>query len=432
MHTIYVTVLIAIVAHLGECVNCDLDSNNVEIKLKKQLLCGSYNSHMRPVKDFKFAVNVSITPVLMNFDFNDNEGTLDTNMLLIMEWTDEFLVWDPKTFSNITSLAINTDEMWTPDLQLYSSYSKPDAKVSCTNPRCMVKSDGKVVCVPSCDFDARCKADYSNWPLDSQRCHMYYGAWMEPSSEVDFHSGNSWLGSAQTNAHIQWRIVSAKVSREALKSEENKTHPMLIYDYIIERHSSFHLAALLTPIIMLIALNLFLTWLNTDSTERKLLLVVSTLCHFKFMAILQWAVPSNGETVPGLMIFFRNSMIITCLLIVHTMVGAALNRMDREPPSIVLLLTGTVVKNKFGELILASNYMNVEYKRTGTIPSSASGTTENRTVWLSFCKTLDRLLFITFFMAYAVFFFIYVPVKYAKLGKYELRIMEFDDNNQLD
>ncbi|XP_058816638.1 neuronal acetylcholine receptor subunit alpha-5-like [Topomyia yanbarensis] len=432
MHKFCVAVIFVIVVNLGECINCDRDSTHEEIRLKKQLLCGSYNSDLRPVKDFKFSINVSITPVLMSYDFNDSEDTLDTNTLLIMQWTDEFLKWDPKTFSNITSIVISTDELWTPDLQLFSSYYKPDAKTSCTNPRCLVKSDGLVICVPSCDFNARCNSDYSNWPLDSQRCHMYYGAWMESSSEVDFHSSVSWLGSSQTNAHIQWRVVSAKVSREPLKSKDNQTYPVLIYDYVIERHSSFHLAALLTPILLLIALNLFLTWLSTDSVERKLLLAVSIFCHFKFMTLLQWAVPFNGETVPGILIFFRNSMIITCLLIIHTMVGAAMKRMDREPPNLVVLLTGTVVKNKFGELILAGNYMNVEYKQSESNQAVASETSENSTVWLSFSKTLDRLLFIAFFTTYAVFFFIYVPLKYARLGKYELNIMDYEDINQID
>lgn len=226
---------------------------------------------------------------------------------------------------------------------------------------------------------------------------------MESAAEVDFHSEGSLMLSSQANAHSQWRVVSAKFSKQKqIGITINDTYPVLIFDYIIERHSSFHLAALLTPILstyhrevrlpmepinvilflVMVFLNLFLTWLSTDSVERKLLLAVSIFCHFQFMMQLHWAVPYNGETVPGIcihllirtcsafaeafsvisVIFFRNSLIITSLLIIHSMIGTAVKHMDRKPPAIVMLLAGTIAKNKFGELVFAGDYMNVEYK----------------------------------------------------------------------
>ncbi|XP_053693114.1 neuronal acetylcholine receptor subunit alpha-10-like [Sabethes cyaneus] len=416
----------------SESINCDKDPTHVEGRLKKQLLCGNYNSELRPVKDSKLSVNVSVTPVLMSYDYDDREDTLNANILLILQWTDAFLSWDSKAFSNISSIVVNADEIWTPDLQLFSSYYKPDSKASCTNLRCRVKSNGGALCVPSCDFNGRCDSDYSDWPLDLQQCFLYYGAWMESASEVDFHSDLTWLGSTQSNDHIQWRVISAKTDKQSIKSiSDNHSYPVLIYDYIIERHSNFHMATILTPIFLLIILNLFLTWLDTDSIERKLLLGVSIICHFKYLALLQWAAPANGDTVPGLLIFLRNSIIIVCLLLVQTLLGSALKRMKRTPPNTIILLTGNIQKNKVGELILAGNYMSVEYKKSVIPLDTSAETCPNRTVWSTFSKTLDRMFFLLFLGCYAVFFFMYVPLRYNRPSDLELYILDYDDVNHV-
>lgn len=118
--------------------------------------------------------------------------------------------------------------------------------------RSLVKYDGTVIAVPTCDFSARCEADYTDWPLDTQRCRMLFGAWMEHAGEVDYHTRFACLGSEQSNMHTTWRVVSAKKLKKEI-TYNNVTYPTLMYDYILERHSGIHLAGILTPIIRKIA-----------------------------------------------------------------------------------------------------------------------------------------------------------------------------------
>ncbi|KAL9706350.1 hypothetical protein quinque_009868 [Culex quinquefasciatus] len=370
--------------------------------------------------------------MLISFNYDSDDNTLNINMALMMRWTDEFLKWDAKDYENITSLIVRTDEIWIPDFRLFSSYYKPDTEMSCTNPRCLTFNDGQVTCVPACDFTARCEADYTRWPLDSQQCRLYYGSWMEHSDEVDFHSRVSYLWSHQTNANTQWRIVSSKVSKQTFAGKGNVTYPTLVYDYVIERHSSFHLAALFTPILMLLCLNLFITWVSTDCLERKVLLAVSIFCHFQFMALLKWTVPKSGDSVPGLLLFFRNSLIITCLLLIHTAIGTWVKKLNRAPPALVTLLTGTAMKNKVGELFLAGDYMNVEYKKSEVEQKPAIDSEHHTVTWEAFSKVMDRVLFIVYLASYGLFCVMYISFQYAKQDNYELHILGYRDINQIE
>ncbi|XP_062551147.1 neuronal acetylcholine receptor subunit alpha-5-like isoform X2 [Armigeres subalbatus] len=411
------TVLIISTYHIqfAESVDCFKKTYHDEGRLKKFLLCGSYDANQRPVKDMKFAVNVSIVPMLMGYEY---------------QWIDENLKWDPKDYNNQSSIAINSEQIWNPDFQLYSSTAKFDTKQSCTNLRCLVKSDGTVIAVPSCDFSARCEADYTDWPLDTQSCRMLFGAWMEHAGEVDYQTRFACLGSEQSNMHTQWRVVSAKNSKKEA-TFNNATYPTLIYDYILERHSGFHLAGMLTPILLLIVMNLFLTWLKTDSIERKLLLAVSIICHFYFMVFIQWAVPKNGDTVPGILLFYRSSVIITAILLIHTLIGTAIKGLQGSPPALVTLVAGSVIQNKIGELVLARDYMTVEYKKSKIAQPDGNEHAENQKTWKSLSRIMDRILFLVFLALYAVSFIIYIPLKYtSRFGAYELHILSYKDINQ--
>ncbi|XP_055597572.1 neuronal acetylcholine receptor subunit alpha-4-like [Uranotaenia lowii] len=407
---------------IADAIDCDKEPKHVERQLKKSLLCKGYDMKVRPVKDSKFAVNVSIVAVLNNFEFSDWKNTLDANMALVTSWKDEYLLWDPKDFENISSIILSTSEFWTPSIELFTSYAKPDAAGSCTSPSCEVKSDGSVVCVPLCDFTALCRSDYTRWPLDTQKCELYYGSWMESAAEIDYHSKASWIASVQTNRHIEWRVVSAKANKTSVAGV-NETFPVLIFDYIIERHSGIQVSGLMVPILIIISFNLMLTWLNTESIERKIFLALSIFCHFRYLYMLIWIVPHNGSSIPGILLFYRNSMIITCTILIHTLIARYLKQMVFPPPGIVKILTGTVAQNKFGELVFSRGYLNVEYKQTKIEPENAEQQTEDRKIWISLSKIVDRVLFFVYLCIYSLGFLLYVPLTYKTIEKYELNVM---------
>ena len=40
--------------------------------------------------------------------------------LLLQTWTDEYLKWDPKLFGGITSVTVDGNDVWTPDLSIFN------------------------------------------------------------------------------------------------------------------------------------------------------------------------------------------------------------------------------------------------------------------------------------------------------------------------
>lgn len=51
---------------------------------------------------------------------------------------------------------------------------------------CLVANDGDIVCVPSMKYIARCKADFSSWPYDKQKCVIKFGSWSHTGEDLSF------------------------------------------------------------------------------------------------------------------------------------------------------------------------------------------------------------------------------------------------------
>lgn len=67
-------ILFTVHLHPSESIDCDKEPYHEVGRLKKFLLCGSYDANQRPVKDMKFAVNVSVLPILMSFEYVSIKG----------------------------------------------------------------------------------------------------------------------------------------------------------------------------------------------------------------------------------------------------------------------------------------------------------------------------------------------------------------------
>ncbi len=46
----------------------------------------------------------------------------DRDLIILQYWKDEFLVWNPSEFNNITMMHIPANKIWKPDILVYNKY----------------------------------------------------------------------------------------------------------------------------------------------------------------------------------------------------------------------------------------------------------------------------------------------------------------------
>ena len=72
-------------------------------------------------------------------------------------------------------------------IPLLSLYFRADPNDKARDVLAIIKYDGTVLWVPHLIFKSSCSIDVTNFPFDSQTCHMWFGSWTHPKQEVDVH-----------------------------------------------------------------------------------------------------------------------------------------------------------------------------------------------------------------------------------------------------
>ncbi|XP_055550908.1 neuronal acetylcholine receptor subunit beta-3-like [Wyeomyia smithii] len=418
----------------ASAVNCDVEPKTTEATLKSKLLCSKYDKSERPVKSHSDSVHVDMHMVLQNFNFEDNLQKLYINVWLLLQWKDEYLNWNPMEYDGIKELIIKSDDIWIPDVTPYSAFYSNNLDASCTTPKCVLVSSGRVKCVPACEYHTLCRSDYTNWPFDRQNCSIRFGMWAEHSNEVDFIVNGTSFGSEDTNTHNEWKILSMSVQKhQSPLPEKNTTYPSLIYNYILERHSGSHCAVVLTPAFVMLAINLISLCLKCYSLDRLLILGSNLFVHFLFIENLYWMIPFNGSTTPLFVLFFRDSLMITAILLIMTVFLKHLYLSDKEAPAAIRGLIISLTSNRLGQKLVnpdidddscskAAENVRVNERTAEEVtedtvilvgsssnPNEPQEIVEKSTLCRTVALIIDRLLFLGVIIAYVFMLLTLIP-----------------------
>uniref|UniRef100_A0A182QQ93 Neurotransmitter-gated ion-channel ligand-binding domain-containing protein n=1 Tax=Anopheles farauti TaxID=69004 RepID=A0A182QQ93_9DIPT len=384
-------------------IECGKESTNVENRLKSALLCQGYQADVRPRKEHSQTVNLSVSYHVLTYDFDVSNDLLLVDVWMDLQWTDDFLHWDSSKWGGIERLALSTEQIWFPDFRHFSSFYNPEELPDCANPKCTVAENGTVTCLPVCSMNAKCEADYSRWPYDVHRCNMWYGTWANSMDEVDIHLLDVCLARNREFGSPKWSIVSLDKSRSVVRSSDNYMYTILSVEVMLVRKPGFEYVAIVGPILILALLNVYIVWLRSSSFERKVMLGLSIFTHFSYLKQLEWTLPYNGDTLPNCMIFLLCSAVIGVALLILTLLNCWLRmRLNRNSitGSFIDRLTGSFSQSRVAELILAADYLELNYKVTQD---------EKVNYWERLAKLLDRAVAIVCVVIYVTLFCILIP-----------------------
>ena len=102
-----------------------LGNANKEEKELSDYLFEDYDKTTRPIKNYNEPVLVEMGLGVQTLEsFNQKEESLALNIWVRSNWNDNNLGWG--NYSNLTFLSVNTDDIWTPDIELLNAASKPE------------------------------------------------------------------------------------------------------------------------------------------------------------------------------------------------------------------------------------------------------------------------------------------------------------------
>ncbi|XP_072932511.1 neuronal acetylcholine receptor subunit beta-3-like [Epargyreus clarus] len=393
--------------------NCPLRSNNqetenYEVKLHGDLLCG-YNSSFRPVKNHRDTVDVSVAFFPKYTSFDSLEEVFTVHTLLLFTWFDEFLEWKPADYDGIDEILMESRNIWTPPFTLFNSDKYDEDNSIYTT--CSVHSFGLVSCFLNRAQSGLCSSSLRRWPYDSQNCTMVFGAPMYTGEQINLTVKNISFDMKFNDNGSGWKLL--KVENERLPgniSMLNRTYPRLQYTFIMKRESAGPAAIVVIPSIAIVLLTLISLLIDIKDNTRLFLACFSLHGHFTFLAVIGYNIPKHSFDTPILLLFIRDSMIVTLMVIVLTLVLMAMRRRETSAPAWMVavnrLVTGSAVNN-----ILFTKFDSTDISTGKLLRDSVS---EEQAVflkeWIDFANLVNSCMVIISVIVYITLIGSYIPV----------------------
>ncbi|CAK1599749.1 unnamed protein product [Parnassius mnemosyne] len=416
LFSIYLTVLIGFYRVHADS---SLDEREIplhdEAKLHKDLL-HDYNVDDRPVQDYKNTVTVKLRIALKYISFDSLEETFTMHSWMALTWKDVNLKWTPSDYGGIKEIQIESHEIWTPRLALFNA----DASLYQSDSfytTCLLAYDGIVTCVPSVAHTGICRTSLRRWPYDSQNCTLFFGSWMHTGEQVNFtfYQKQPVVTDDYQNGP-GWRLMNVLNERLPGKYSccPNTTYPMLKYTFVMKREAAGPAAIVVVPSIVIVILTLTSLVLDVKDNTRLLMTCFSLFGHFIFLTEIGYDIPKHSSDTPIILLFVRDSMIVTLAAIIVTLLLMSLRRRMLPPPTWIVSIN-RLVSNGPGKYVIFTEFDpndTTEVKvlsEDGNSSSANEDRTRNAADWIQFANLLNSVVFITALIVYLILIISYIP-----------------------
>ncbi|XP_022827766.1 neuronal acetylcholine receptor subunit alpha-5-like [Spodoptera litura] len=409
--------LCALLALAAPLVTCDCPperegATHDEGKLHKDLLC-AYNYDFRPVKDHKQSLTVKVRFAIKYLSFDSLEETFTLHSWVAMMWKDEFLSWRPEDYGGIKETQMESHEIWTPRMALFNA----DASMYQSDQiytTCMVSSEGVVTCVPHVAHSGICRTSLRSWPYDVQNCTLYFGSWMNTGEQVNFTFYNKQpIVREDYQDGPGWKLLNVVNERLPGKYSccPNSTYPMLKYTFVMKRIAAGPAAIVVVPSIVIVLLTLVALAMDAKDNTRLMLICFSLYGHFMFLTEIGYDIPKHSADTPIILLFLRDSMIVTLVGIIETIFLMYLRRRKVPAPGFIVSVN-RLVANGPGKYVIFTEFDPSEMDTKELAGNSSDITTDKPPVtfdWVQFAIILNRINFMVIVLVYIILVGTYIP-----------------------
>ncbi|KAK2563553.1 Neuronal acetylcholine receptor subunit alpha-6, partial [Acropora cervicornis] len=277
------------------------------------LLFANYSKVLRPSS----LVNISLNLVVANLvGVDPKKGQIDLRIWLRMFWTDRRLRWNSSQF-NVSSLSVNFDDLWTPDMVLYSAVGTVrDFGISHEdglNMKVVIYSNGLVFFSQPTTVQSACAMNIAYFPFDDQVCELTIGSW---SMDYTLLRVQLWKGGKDLcfRQNKMWALldVSVKAIDKVYPVNENPFSTLLC-TIKIRRKSLFYVVNFIVPPVTISLLSLLLFLIPPEVGKRMEAGINLLLSLSVYLLLVNSKMPSTSTAFPLLTQFYGCAIIILVL-----------------------------------------------------------------------------------------------------------------------
>uniref|UniRef100_A0A1I8FIJ8 Neur_chan_LBD domain-containing protein n=1 Tax=Macrostomum lignano TaxID=282301 RepID=A0A1I8FIJ8_9PLAT len=223
-------------------------------------LLSNYDRRARPLLDsdqpleIRISVNIrSMGPV------SDKDMAISLDCYFRQLWTDKRLAFSLND-TGFESFQLNEkflNEIWRPDTFFLNGHASYLHNITSPNVLIRIKHTGEILYSMRLTIKARCPMDFSNYPMDRQRCPLRIGSHGYPLTEIRYawRPGRSRIETAASLMMAQFDLVASPAGSGQQRLARRGLHSVLAVDFVLKRHIGFFLIQLYFPCALLVVLS---------------------------------------------------------------------------------------------------------------------------------------------------------------------------------
>tara|TARA_B100001093_G_scaffold507121_1_gene567160 strand:+ start:995 stop:2356 length:1362 start_codon:yes stop_codon:yes gene_type:complete len=214
-----------------------------EERVLRHDLFNNYNKDVRPVVEYQDPVNLYMGMAIQTLEsFNQKEEMIKLNVWLRMNWYDDYLHWN-SSISNLSFLAINPEQVWTPDVELLNAGAKPE--IYTLEGGMMLYQRGEFMWSRPLIFTFSCPLDLHDFPFDTQVCKIRFGSWIFSNQYLNvmpYQEKDKQIDILDSFSHSEWDIVelNLNVMNETRDCCVGESFSILEYTFTLARYSHYY------------------------------------------------------------------------------------------------------------------------------------------------------------------------------------------------
>ena len=284
-----------------------------------------YDKNLLPLEVFdkSVTINMSVNVVSLN-SFDDISGELDMTATLNIYWNEERINWDIQNYSNINTIIVPYETIWTPQIFLVNTV-KVMSQLGKEGVMVRVANTGLVSWNPGQIFKCLCSPNVKYYPFDVQECQLMFITWSYVASEINLQDPSKQLNMTFYALNSQWEFLDSSYSSGMIKDRI-----FIQYNFKLKRRSKFFVVYIICPIIFLGILNGLVFAMPVSSGERISVAITAFLAYAVYMGIINENVPNNSDPMATIFIYLLFLMSHSSLTMILAVVS--LRIYDKEGP----------------------------------------------------------------------------------------------------
>ncbi|BES98856.1 nicotinic acetylcholine receptor [Nesidiocoris tenuis] len=389
---------------------CEGNSKSPYSKLRKDVFC-NYDVETRPVKDRKTPVKLNATFHVRYLSMSEAENILKVHVLAEITWRDEFIKWKPEDYGGVQVIVVDRASVWTPDLILYNDRfyygSRSDLFISSVH----VYYTGLMYALPQGELSAHCNLDLYRWPFDRHTCKAYVGSTNYNGNQLDIELRKNRTVNMDLylNSSV-WELESVSASKLSFNigaTNATKTkYVRFVKTFNVRRFSSGLFSTIGLPIIACISLTLSTFWMDLQNPARSICTLVSLAGHISFLQYLGNLLPANSTKNILIIIILRDSLLVTLLTFVASIVNRRIQALQTAPPHSLISLINKMSNSGPVKFLMLPDDQEIATSSDDEV-TLVKTATKLKHEWVLISTLIDRSLFFIFSSVYIILYLVY-------------------------